>query len=205
MTRVPGIGTVAPLVALTIVLPLWFVTSVAHSLARQEDDVAPIEVGAGPIREQSLGFTGRNVYSGESVELFGYLTAVIGLERDLLFTDASAPPSLATARFTYAGSIAIASRADRADITTTTGDGVLRIYLHENDAAGASWEDPSSFAGGEPVVEYSIHILDTLQRQAPGVGVLVGDGQLTQETAAELSLGGEPYRFGDVDIAQRLR
>src|SRR5215213_4096329 len=123
MTRVPGIGTVAPLVALMIVLPLWFVTSAAHSLARQGDDVAPIEVAAGPIREQSLGFTGRNVYSGESVELFGYLAAVIGLERDLLFTaaDAAARPSLDTARFTYAGSVVIASRNDRADVTTTGG------------------------------------------------------------------------------------
>ena len=95
MTRVPGVGAVAPLlaVALAIVLPLWLVTSSAISLARQEDDVAPVEAGAGPIREQSLGFTGRNVYSGESVELFGYLTAVIGLERDLLFADAA--PSLA--------------------------------------------------------------------------------------------------------------
>src|SRR5215213_4554241 len=135
MTRVPGIGTVAPLVALMIVLPLWFVTSAAHSLARQGDDVAPIEVAAGPIREQSLGFTGRNVYSGESVELLGYLTAVIGLERDLLFSDADAPPSLQTARLTYAGSVAIASHTDRADVTTNTGEGVLRIYLHENDAA----------------------------------------------------------------------
>jgi hypothetical protein len=206
MTRVPGIGAVTPLVALAIVLPLWLVTSAMHSLARQEDDLAPIEVGAGPIREQSLGFTGRNIYSGESVELFGYLTAVIGLERELLFTDAaSARPSLATARFTYASSIAIASRTDRADITTTSGDGVLRIYLHVNDAAGASWDDPGSFAGGEPVAEYSIRLLDTLQRQAPGVGVLVGDGQLTQETAAEFSLGGERYRFGAVGIAQRLR
>ena len=81
------------------------------------------------MREQSLGFTGRNLYSRDSVELFGYLTAVIGLERDLLFTDTSAPPSPRTARFTYAGSVSIASRADRADVTTTGGDGVLRIYL----------------------------------------------------------------------------
>ena len=207
MTRVPGIGTIAPLVALMIVLPLWFVTPAAHSLARQEDDVAPIEVGAGPIREQSLGFVGRNVYSGESVELFGYLTGVIGLERDLLFTaaDAAARPALETARFTYAGSVVIASRNDRADVTTTSGDGVLRIYLQENDAAGATWDDPRSFAGGEPVAEYSLRLLDTLQRQAPDVGVLVGDGQLNQETAAEFSLDGQPYRFGAVGIAQRLR
>ena len=205
MTRVPGIRAVAPFVALAIVLPFWLVTSAMLALARQEDDLALIEVGAGPIREQSLGFTGRNNYSGESVELFGYLTAVIGLERDLLFTDAATPPSLQTARFTYAGSVAIASRTDRADVTTIDGDGVLRIYLHVNGAAGASWDDPGSFAGGEPVAEYAIRLLDTLHRQAPGVGVVVGDGQLTQETAAEFSFGDERYRFGAVGIAQRLR
>jgi hypothetical protein len=205
MTRVPGIRAVAPLVALAIVLPLWVVTFTMLALARQEDDLAPVEVGAGPIREQSLGFTGRNIYSGESVELFGFLTAVIGLERDLLFTDAATPPSLQTARFTYAGSVAIASRTDRADITTTGGDGVLRVYLHVNGATGASWDDPGSFAGGEPVAEYAIRLLDTLHRQAPGVGVAVGDGQLTQETAAELSFGDERYRFGAAGIAQRLR
>jgi hypothetical protein len=205
MTRVPGIRAVAPLlaVALAIALPLWLLTTATLSLARQEDDLAPIEVGAGPVREQSLGFTGRNRYSSESVELFGYLTAVIGLERSLLFTDADAAPSPQTARFTYAGSVAIASRTDRGDVTTIGGDGVLRIYL--DDAAGASWDDPGSFADGEPVAELSIRLLDTLHRQAPGVGVLVGDGQLTQETAAELSLDGERYRFGVVGIAQRLR
>jgi hypothetical protein len=205
MTRVPGIRAVAPLlaVALAIALPLWLLTTATLSLARQEDDRAPSEVGAGPVREQSLGFTGRNRYSSESVELFGYLTAVIGLERSLLFTDADAAPSPQTARFTYAGSVAIASRTDRGDVTTIGGDGVLRIYL--DDAAGASWDDPGSFADGEPVAELSIRLLDTLHRQAPGVGVLVGDGQLTQETAAELSLDGERYRFGVVGIAQRLR
>jgi hypothetical protein len=196
---------VAPLVALAIVLPLWLVTPGAISLALQDENVAPVEVGAGPIREQSVGFTGRNVYSGDSVELFGYLTAVIGLERDLLFTDADAEPSLQTARFTYAGSLPIASRTDRADITTLAGEGDLRIYFHLNDAAGASWDDPSSFAGGEPVANFSIRLLETLQRQAPGVGVLVGDGQLTQETAAELALDGEHYRFGAPGIVQRVR
>ncbi len=205
MTRVPGIGGAAPLLALAIALPLWLLSFATLSLARQDDDLASVEIGAGPVREQALAFTGRNLYSPESVELFGYLTAVIGLERDLLFTDAAAPLSLQTARFTYVGSVAIASRADRADITTIDGDGVLRIYLHVNGAAGASWDDPGSIAGGEPVAEYAIRLLDTLHRQAPGVGVAVGDGQLTQETAAEFSLGNERYRFGAAGIAQRLR
>ena len=204
MTRVPGIRVAAPLLALAIALPLWLVASAPRSLARQNDDLAPVEIGAGPVREQSLGFTGRHLYSRESVALFGYLTAVIGLERELLFTDVSAPPSPQIARFTYAGNVSIASQAERADVTTTSGDGTLRIYLQANDAAGASWDDPGSFAAGEPVAEYGVHLLDTLQRQAPGVGVLVGDGQLTQQTAAELSLDGERYRFGAVGLAQRL-
>src|SRR5215212_5161541 len=63
MTRVSGIGALAWLVALAFVLPLWLLTPATHSLARQEDELAPVEVGAGPIREQALGFTGRNVYS----------------------------------------------------------------------------------------------------------------------------------------------
>jgi hypothetical protein len=204
MIRVPGIRGAASLLALAIALPLWVVASATLSLARQ-DELAPVEIGAGPVREQALAFTGRNVYSGESVELFGYLTAVIGLERDLLFTDTSAPPSPRTARFTYAGSVSIASRSDRADVTTTAGDGTLRIYLPVNDDTGASWDDPGSFAAGEPVAEYAIQLRDTLQRQAPGVGVLVGDGQLTQQSAAELSFDGERYRFGAVGLAQRLR
>jgi len=203
MTRVPGSRGAAPFLALAIALPLWLVASATLSLARQ-DDLAPVEIGAGPVREQALAFTGRNLYSADSVELFGYLTAVIGLQRDLLFTDTSAPPSPRTARFTYAGSVSITSRTDRADVTTTTGDGVMRIYLHVNDA-GAAWDDPGSFATGEPVAEYAIQLRDTLQRQAPGVGVLVGDGQLTQQTAAEISLGDERYRFGAVGLAQRLR
>jgi hypothetical protein len=203
MTRVPGIGAVAPLVALGLLLPLWLTISSTPSLARQVDELAPVEVGAGPVREQALGFTGRNIYSGESVALFGYLTAVIGLERTLLITDADAASTPRTARFTYAGTVSITSRLDRADVTTIDGDGILRIY--RNDAAGASWDDPGSFAAGEPVAEYAMRLVETLHRQAPGVGVLVGDGQLTQESAAELSLDGVRYRFGAEGIAQRLR
>ena len=63
MTRVPGIGGAAPLLALAIALPLWLLSFASLSLARQDDDLAPVEIGAGPVREQSLGFTGRNLSS----------------------------------------------------------------------------------------------------------------------------------------------
>ena len=200
MTRMPRIGDVVSLLALTVGLACWLVTPATPSLARQETDSLPAEIGAGPVRERALGLTGRNLYGPDSVEFFGYLTSVIGLDPNLLFTDAVA--SEQTARFTYAGSVATPSRTDRGDVTAFDGAGVLRIYL---DDGGASWDDPGSFADGEPVAEWSIRLLDTLHRQAPGVGVLVGDGRLTQMTAGEFSLDGEQYRFGDEGIEQRLR
>ena len=79
---------------------------------------------------------------------------------------------------------------------------MFQIFL--DDAAGASWDDPASFGDGQPVAELSIRLWETLHRQAPGVGVLVGDGELAQETAAEFTLEGEQYRFGDEGIEQRL-
>ena len=201
MTRMPGVRAGAPLFALTIGLVIWLITPAMLAVARQDASPAPVEVGSGPVRERSLGLTGRNIYHPDSVEMFGFLTTVIGLDPALLFTDAT--PSEQTARFTYAGAVSISARTDRGDVTVFDGAGVVRIYL--DDAAGASWDDPGSFGDGQPVAELSMRLLDTLHRQAPGVGVLVGDGQLTQVTAAEFAMEGERYRFGDVGIEQRLR
>lgn len=200
MTRMRGVRAAAPLFALAAGLALWLSAPAALALARQDVPLAPVEVGAGPVRERSLGVTGRNVYGPDSLQVFGYLTSIIGLDPSLLFTDAT--PSERSARFTYAGAVSISSRIDRGDVTTFAGDGVIQIYL---DDAGASWDDPASFGDGEPLAELSIRLRDTLHRQAPGVGVLVGDGQLTQVTAAEFSLDGERYRFGNAGIEQRLR
>ena len=93
MTRMPGIGAVVSLLGLTIGLACWSVTPATPSLARQEAGSLPVEVGAGPVRERALGLTGRNLYGPDSVELFGYVTSVIGLEPTLLFTFTDAAPS----------------------------------------------------------------------------------------------------------------
>jgi hypothetical protein len=168
--------------------------------AHQDASPVPVAIGAGPVREQSLALTGRNIYHPDTIELFGYLTSVIGLDESLLFTEAA--PSERTARFTYAGKVSHPSPSNRGDVTEFQGTGVLRIYL---DDGGASWDDPSSFADGQPLAELSIRLRDTLHRQAPGVGVLVGDGALSQDTVVEFTLDGETYHFGDAGIEQRVR
>jgi hypothetical protein len=187
--------------AVAVLLVIGILSPAMVAVAHQDVAPAPVEVGSGPIRERALGITGRNVYGRDTVEMFGYLTSIIGLDPTLLFTEN--PPSESSARFTYAGSVPVTSRSNRGDITTLASDGVLQIFL--DDAAGASWDDPPSFGDGQPVAEMSIRLRETLHRQAPGVGVLVGDGDLTQEMAAEFALEGEQYRFGDEGIEQRLQ
>jgi hypothetical protein len=201
MTPKRRVELAMPIFAWTVVLAIGILSPVMLAAARQDVTTAPVEVGSGPIRERALGLTGRNVYGLETVEIFGFLTSVIGLDPALLFTEA--PPSERTARFTYAGSVPITSRANRGDITTLVGEGVFQVFL--DDAGGASWDNPASFRDGQPVAEWSIRLRETLHRQAPDVGVLVGDGELVQATAGDFALEGEQYRFGNEGIEQRLQ
>ena len=201
MTPRPRVRLTTLKIALAVLLVIGIQSPAMLAMAHQDVTLAPVEVGSGPVRERALGITGRNVYGRDTVEMFGYLTSIIGLDPTLLFTET--PPSESSARFTYAGSVPVTSRSNRGDITTLASEGVLLIFL--DDAAGASWDDPPSFGDGQPVAELSIRLRETLHRQAPGVGVLVGDGDLAQEMAAEFALEGEQYRFGDEAIEQRLQ
>jgi hypothetical protein len=170
------------------------------SPAAQGTPAPPVEIGAGPLGDRAFALTGRAIYGPDGVRLFGYLTAAIGLTPAQLF--AGGVPSERTARFTYAGT-ATRGGGERGDVTTIDGYGTLRVYF--DDAAGVTWDDPASFARGAPVAEFSLKLRDTLQRQAPGVGVVVGDEQLTQTGGDPFTLDGQAYRFGAAGIVQRLR
>lgn len=178
----------------------WFSDAAALSIPRQDAAAPPVEVGAGPVAEQAFAVVGRNEYAPDSVTLFGYLTTVIGVEPALLFSGAT--PSTQTARFTYAGQVSVSSRSTGGDVTTIAGAGTLRVFI--DDQAGANWDDPRSFADGQPVAEFSIDLRDAVQRQAPGVGVVVGDERLTQERAGTFTIEATQYRFGEIGIEQRL-
>jgi len=167
----------------------------------QDDPSEIIEIGSGPLSERSMTFVGRNQYGAGSILLIGYLSSIVGLDSSGPY--ASSTASLQSARFTYTAEVAIDATRNRADVTSTEGSGSLRIYFDE--AAGASWDDPESFSDGQLVAEYALNLRDTLQRQAPGVGVLVGDGRLTQATAEEFSIGSDQMRFGRVGIEQRFQ
>lgn len=196
---------VASWAALMLVLLLAGTAYAVHAapatLLAQADPAEITEVGSGPLSEPTMRVSGRNQYAQDAVQLYGYLTYLVGTEPGAIYADAA--PSVGTARFTYAADIAVAGSEERADTTMLTGAGTMRVYF--NPAGGATWEQPASFAAGDVVAEYSIDLSQTLQRQAPGVGVLVVDAQLVQGTAAEFSLNDVSFRFGAQGIRQRLR
>lgn len=168
--------------------------------ARQGEPPPPIEVGAGPIGEPSLRFVGRVVYGAERLQLFGYLTAGTNLG-PLLFTENVSGGS-AAARFTLVAEIGRLEQSNRADVRVVDGSGTLRVFL---DDGGADWDNPLSFADGQPVAVFSVNVSEALQRQDPTVGVVVGDGTLLQKETGEFLLAGVAYRFGAMGIASRLR
>ncbi len=201
MTQARRPRVYAALLALLISCVVFAGDAPAMMPPAQDDPGEIIEIGSGPLSERSMTFVGRNQYGAGSILLFGYLSSIVGLDASGPY--ASETASSQSARFTYTAEVAIAATRNRADVTSTEGAGSLRIYFDE--AAGASWDDPESFSDGQLVAEYALILRDTLQRQAPGVGVLVGDGRLTQATAGEFAIGSDQMRFGRVGIEQRFQ
>lgn len=193
--------TAAMLVVLVLGVALWPAEAMPRPRAVQDGPDLMIEAASGPIGERTMELTGENRYGPDTVALYGYLPAVVGLTAGELFTDEE--HSVETARFTYAAVIAVAPPVNRADVTVTAGAGELRIYLDEG--AGASWLEPSSFTDGALVATYDLDLSETLQRQAPGIGVAVGDGLMTQRLAEVFTIGDARFRFGHEGIEQRLR
>lgn len=189
----------ASLASLIIVATFAAADGLAMALAQQ--GAPAVEVGSGPPGERSLALDGRLVQRGQTIEMYGYATAIVGLNEALLSTDSAL--GVDTARFTFQGEIEITDRSRQGDVETTRGAGSLRLYFV--DMAGASWDDPASFASGQPIASWSLQVTEATQRQAPGVGVVVGDGQMTQTAAGEFAAGGDRYRLGKAGIAQRLR
>ncbi|MFN8593368.1 MAG: hypothetical protein U0031_18075 [Thermomicrobiales bacterium] len=188
---------VAILLTATALWSPWFGTNAA---AARQENLPPVEVGAGPIGEPSLRLIGRLAYLPDRVEMYGFLTAATNLDVTALFTDAQ--PSVVSARFTFRAELTVDNRETRADVRMLESTGTLEIYQNEG---GATWENLESFASGQSVARYSMSLRETLQRQDPTIGVVVGDAALTQEDAAPFVAGGGDLRFGDAGIVSRLR
>lgn len=200
MMRALGLATL--MLSLAVGVPGLLEHMSAASVPRLQDltAIAQVEIGAGPVGEPSLRFVGINEYRESSIVLYGYLTSVIGLDQALIFSDPDAP-SETTARFTYVGEIAVTGLSEFGALTEVRGSGILKFYL---DDGGADFGDPASFADGTAIATTQLRLEDTLQIQAPALGLTVGDEELTQVAVEPFTLAGERYRFGHVGLRERL-
>lgn len=187
------------LTALLLALAVLLTVSLVRPAVAQE--AAPLEVASGPLSERTLVFTGHTVQAPAQLQLFGFISRASGLTTQDLFTDDSG--LVGAARLTFVADVALEPAKSRADTTSYAGEGTLRVYLAIG--GGAAWEDRAAFSAGELLAEYDLSLQETLQRQAATVGVLVGDGALTQVTANTVTFGGTTYRFGAEGLVQRLR
>ena len=185
--------------AFLLALVAFLVLPLAPRTAAQE--ATPLEAASGPLSERTMALVGRTVQTPEHLQLFGYLDRASALASQDLFADDT--DQVAVARFTFLADVALQPATNRADTTSYAGEGTLRVYLAAN--GGASWADPATFSTGELLAEYDLTLQETLQRQAAQVGVLVGDGVLTQGTANSFTLGETTYRIGTEGLVQRLR
>ncbi len=185
--------------AVLLALVAFLILPLALPVAGQE--VAPLEVASGPLSERTMDLVGRTAQTQDQLQIFGYISRVSGLTSQDLFADDT--DQVGAARLTFLADVTLQPATSRADTTSYAGEGTLRIYLTTN--GGGSWADPASFSTGELLAEYDLTLQETLQRQAAQVGVLVGDGVLTQGTANAFTLDGATYRFGAEGLVQRLR
>jgi hypothetical protein len=184
-----------------LLLALVFLLILPPALPSAAQEAAPLEVASGPLSERTMVLVGRTVQTPDQLQLFGYVSQTSGLTSQDVFADGT--NQVGNARLTFSADVTLQPASNRADTTSYAGEGRLSVYLAAD--GGASWSDPATFSAGELLAEYDLALRETLQRQAPQVGVLVGDGALTQSTANSFALGENTYRFGAEGLVQRLR
>jgi len=146
-------------------------------------------------------FLGRSDQSGPDVTHYGYLTHIFGLADDMLFSDPNTRTE-ATARFTFFATTTLTSRHELGNLIVTAAPGTLTVYF--NDTPGSDFNDPESFASGQPIATFSVHYHNILNVQAPDQGISSATADLQQLNADPFTLDGLRYRMGRKGLRERV-
>jgi hypothetical protein len=146
-------------------------------------------------------FLGRSNQDGQNVTHFGYLTHLLGLSDDHLFTDANVQTE-ATARFTFLATSAQDARHEHGNIITTSAPGELALFL--NQTPQGDFDDPASFGHGQAIATFATRYYSVLNVQAPNQGITTVTVELTQLRASQFALAGQRLRLGRPGLRARL-
>jgi hypothetical protein len=158
-------------------------------------------VGAPSNGTRAWEFLGRSDQSGPDVTHYGYLTHIFGVADHLLFSDPNTRTE-ATARFTFLATTTLTSRHELGNIIATVAPGTLIIYF--TDTPGSDFNDPTSFASGQPIAAFSVRYHNVLNVQAPNQGISSATADLLQLNADSFTLDGRWHRLGHRGLRERV-
>ncbi len=152
--------------------------------------------------ENSFELLARSDQEGPVVSHYGYLTHIFGLADDALFSDPTTRTE-ATARFTFAATTTLDARHELANIIVTSAPGTLTIYFKETP--GADFNNPESFASGQPIATFSVRYHNVLNVQAPDEGITSAVAELVQQSANSFTLNERLLRLGRRGLQERIQ
>lgn len=165
-------------------------------------EAAPPQVGIGTAGRNAYEVIGRIDQNDLNFTGYGYLTYIRDLNNAEIFTN-PLNPSEDTARFTYAATATLTSRAVLTDVFTLNSQGTVTFYFTQSPP-DRSFDNPSSFAIGTPIATASVRYQDILLVQSPNKGLATGVGEVTQLNAPAFTLNGQSYQFGQPNLLFRL-
>ena len=152
--------------------------------------------------ENAYESLGRSDQDGPVLRHYGYLTHIFGSPDAALFSDPTTRTE-ATARFTFVATTTWDARHEFGNIIVTSAPGTVTIFF--NEAPSADFDNPESFASGQPIATFSVRYYNVLNVQAPGQGnsSLVAD--LIQQSTNSFTLNGRLLRLGRRGLQERIQ
>jgi hypothetical protein len=160
-------------------------------------------VGIGPAETSCIESITRVMQDSDALKGFGYLTSVVGLGPDELFSNV-ASRSETTARFTAFGTATVTGRSILSNVFSIDAEGELGFYF-DAAAGGADFGDPESFASGHLVALYAVRFQCINTVIAPNQGIFKLAADLRQRQADDFDLGGRRRRFGRENLRLRMQ
>ena len=162
------------------------------------------EVGVAPEGGIAWEAIGRIDQNGVNFTAFGYLTYVAGLEEAQLHLPGGSPiaRSEATARFTFFGNATLTARSVLENLFVVNAEGEQTFYVSE--LAGARFDRPESFFSGVPIATVDSRFQNTINTQAPDLGISTGYAEQVQTAAEPFSLDGISLQFGQTGARTRF-
>lgn len=155
----------------------------------------------------SLEFVARADQAGDTLNVYGYLTHISGIDDAFLFsppTSSLTPPrGEANARFTFVATANFLDRFVNGNMVIGAQEETMTIYFEELPQAH-DFASPETFALGLSVAAFQsrlqsiLNVQTPLSAESPGKGILQLTSDSTQESATVFTIGSERYALGSV-------